>query len=181
MLIALVVRQLIPANVVTEWKTKIDKGDERGPPPASLLVEVTPRDPNPRVVVIDPAPIVIRRPTPRFETNPRPAIRRTPGPMTIAIWRPVTKGINYTCVWPPNPTVFAGLVPLAVVVKIFGAPYILVEVLGLVAGSLRDIPLTLANPLINRVARSGGRQIPVAGILTGGDEFRGTSVAERKS
>jgi len=166
--IALVVRQRIPANIVAERKTKIDKRNKRGPPPASLLVEVTTRHPDPNAVVMHPAPIVIRRPTPGFETNPSPAIRRTPRPMTITIWRPVAERVDYTRVWPPNPTVFAGLVPLSVVVKVFSAPNIFIEVLGLVAGSSRDITLTLAHPLVNRVAWSGSEQIPVSGVISNG-------------
>src|SRR5687768_9429682 len=91
------------------------------------------RHPGPRVVVVDPASVVIRRPTPWFVTDPRPAIGRTPRPMTVAVRRPVAERVDHARVRLPDPTVIAGLRPVAVVAEVFGAPNIFVEVLIFIA------------------------------------------------
>ena len=155
MRIALVIRKRIPADVVAEGKAEADKSDERGPPPASLLVEVAARHPGPVIIVKDPAAIVIRRPTPRFVADPRPTVRRTPRPMTITIRRPIAERIDYAGVRPPNPAVLATVGPLTVSIEILGAPNVFVKILNIVTKALCEISLTLAHPLVDRVARSG--------------------------
>jgi hypothetical protein len=82
---------------------------------------------------------------------------------------------------PPNPAVVAALSPFTIVAEIFGAPNILVEVLVFVTKSLRKITLPIADPLIDLVAHSRREQVPIAGVLTSDDEFRGTSVPQRET
>src|SRR4026209_708004 len=88
MRIALVIIQRVPADVIAERDVE-HKRDECGAPPASVPVVLAARAPGPVAVVINPTPVVIRRPAPRLVTNPRPTVRRTPRPMTVAIRRPV--------------------------------------------------------------------------------------------
>jgi hypothetical protein len=82
---------------------------------------------------------------------------------------------------PPDPAIFFAAGPLAVIFEIFGSPNVLVEIFVVVARPLRDVTFTFAHPLVNGVARSGGEQIPVAGVVSHGDELRGTSIAKRES
>src|SRR6267142_728087 len=78
--------------------------------------------PGPIAIVVNPTTIVIRCPTPGFITNPRPPIRRNPGPMSVAVRRPVVVGVNDGDVRSPDPTVIVGIGPTAVGVEIFPAP-----------------------------------------------------------
>ena len=100
--------------------------------------------------------------------------------MTISVWRPAAECVDYARVRPPHPTVFTRVAPTAIVVQIFSAPNILVDVFIRVAEPFGEITLTIANPLVNCVTRSGGEQVPVAGVFARRDEFRGASIAQRK-
>ena len=101
--------------------------------------------------------------------------------MAVAIRRPVAEGVDYARMRAPDPAVFARAGPLAVVVEIFGAPNIFVEVLRIVARTLREITLAITDPFVNSVARTGSEQVPVARVVARGDQFGGTPVAQRES
>lgn len=77
MRISLVIRQRVPANVITEVNVENER-DQCRTPPTPLPVKLAAWTPGPKTVVINPTTIVIGRPTPRFISHPRPAIRRTP-------------------------------------------------------------------------------------------------------
>ena len=83
--------------------------------------------------------------------------------------------------WTPNPAVLLGVAPVAVVIKIFGAHDILVEVLAIGAEALCELAFAFVDPLVECVRRSGGEQIPIAGVRSGHDEFRRASIAQRES
>ena len=73
--ISLVIVKRIPAIVIAKRKIHIHKSYERRSPPTAFPVELAARAPGPVVVVVNPAAIVIRRPTPGFIAHPGPAIR----------------------------------------------------------------------------------------------------------
>ena len=81
----------------------------------------------------------------------------------------------------PDPAVFACLGPITVIIEIFGAPHIFVEVLSFVTEPLCEVTFSLGYPLIDYIARCSGEQVPITGVLASDDEFRGTSVAQRES
>jgi len=83
-------------------------------------------------------------------------------------------------VWTPDPAVFTGVAPLTIVVEIFGAPNVFVEILVSVTETFRKITLAIAYPLVNRITWSSGEQVPIAGALARSDEFRGASIAQRE-
>jgi hypothetical protein len=56
--------------------------------------------------------------------------------------------------------------PIAIRVQIFSTPNIFVEVLNIVTVALRDISLAIANPIVNRVLFSSGKEFPVARVIT---------------
>src|SRR5687767_3019487 len=108
------------------------KGDERRTPPTAMPVILTARTPGPVVVIVDPAAVVIRGPTPGLITNPGPAIRRNPDPVSVAIRRPVVIVVDNRNVWPPDPAIVIGVGPVAISVKVFGAPDVVVVILRVV-------------------------------------------------
>ena len=126
MRIALVIVQRIPADVVAE---RNGKRDERRPPPTAMPVITAARTPGPIVVVIDPAAVVIRRPAPRLVANPGPAVRRNPTPAAVTIGRPVIVVVDDRRVRTPDPTIVSRVSPVAVGIKVFGAPNVLVVIL----------------------------------------------------
>jgi hypothetical protein len=81
---------------------------------------------------------------------------------------------------PPDPTEIIRVGPIAISVEILSAPNILVVILDVVLEPLREILLTLANPIVNRIACGDGRELPVAHVLAGSDELSRTAVAQRK-
>src|SRR5688572_7605328 len=177
MRIPLVVRQRIPADVVSEREIKRDESDERGPPPTSFLVKLAARHPCPVVVVKDPAAVVIRSPTPRFIPDPGPTVRRKPRPMTVAIRRPVRVRVQHAGVRTPDPAVILAVNPLAVRAQFFGAPQVLVEILVVVTQPRREITLTLVYPLVVRVARARGEQVPITGGVASRNQLSRAAVA----
>src|SRR5690242_12774948 len=128
MWIALVIRQRIPADVVSKREVERYKRDERGSPPTAVSIKAAARTPSPVVVVVHPTPVVIRRPTPWLIPNPCPTVRRTPLPISITIRDPIAVTGDRTRVRTPDPTVIARMYPIAVRVEVFGAPDVLVEV-----------------------------------------------------
>ena len=179
--ITLVVRQGIPADIVAKGETKPDESDERRTPHTSSSIERAAWHPRPGVVVVDPTAEVIRCPTPRFVANPRPAVRRTPGPMTVTIRRPIAERVDYAGVRRPDPTIVFAIGPFAISVQIFRAPNVVVIVLSFVAESLREITLAFAYPIVNCIASSGGEQVPIASGVAGDNQLRRASVAQRES
>src|SRR5580698_981721 len=53
------------------------------------------RPPRPRIPVPHPASVVIRRPSPRLVTNPRPAVVRLIGPIPVAIRSPSIRLVRH--------------------------------------------------------------------------------------
>jgi hypothetical protein len=146
-----------------------------------MTVVKTPRTPCPVVVVIDPTAIVIRRPTPRFVADPRPAVGINPAPAAITIRGPVVIVVNYSGVRTPNPTVVLRVDPIAVRIKILGAPNVVVVILGVVAKSLCQETFALGNPEVKRISGIGCHEVPVARIRTFKDEFGGPAVTQEKA
>jgi hypothetical protein len=81
----------------------------------------------------------------------------------------------------PDPAVFPGVAPFAVPIEILSSPNVLVEVFRVGAESLREVAFAFADPLVECVRRSGGEQIPIAGVRARDDEFRRAPVAQRES
>src|ERR1044072_18623 len=102
MRISLVVRQRIPANVIAKRNVE-HKRNQRRSPPTAFSVKLAAWTPRPIVVDEDPAAVVVRRPTPRFIADPRPAVRRTPSPLAVTIWRPIAVNANRRRMWSPDP------------------------------------------------------------------------------
>ena len=109
---------------------------------------MTARTPGPIIVVIDPAPIVIRGPAPRFIPDPRPAIGRAPGPVAVTIGRPVVVDIDYGRVRTPDPTIVRHIRPIAISIEIFSAPNVFIIVLNVVMRSLGQIALAIIHPTV---------------------------------
>src|SRR6266700_4300450 len=97
-----------------------------------MTVEVAPWAPRPVIVVIDPAAIVIPRPSPRFITYPGPSVWWTPGPTAVTIGRPIVVVVDDYDIWPPDPAVFVCVGPTTIGIQIFCAPDVIIIVLGVV-------------------------------------------------
>jgi hypothetical protein len=179
--IALVIRQRIPADVLAERKIEVYKSDECRSPPTAVPIKPATRYPRPIVIVIDPTAVVIRRPSPRFVTDPRPAIRLDPGPGTITIWRPIVISADYRPVRTPNPAEVGRVIPIAVGLEIFRAPNILVVVLDVVFESLGKIAFPVVDPFVRGIERCRDEKLPVAGGGAVGNEFRGASIAQSET
>src|SRR5215213_2365947 len=178
MRIVLVVIQRVPADVVAKREVE-DKRDEGGPPPASLPVKLAARAPRPVAVVINPAPVVIRRPAPRLVTNPRPAVRRAPGPLAVAIRRPIAVDAERASARPPDPAVVVRVDPVAVVIEIFSAKDVFVEIFNVSFSTRGEILLALFHPFIDSIGCLRRRiEIPVACIGAAGDQLGCALVAQ---
>jgi hypothetical protein len=70
---------------------------------------------------------------------------------------------------PPDPAVVFGIGPIAVSVEILCSPNVFVVILDVVLQSLREILLTLPNPIIDRIPCGDGRELPVAHVLAADD------------
>src|SRR5215213_7177204 len=180
MWISLVIIQRVPAHVIAEREVE-HKRNERGTPPAPLLVEPAARRPGPIIVVVNPTTVVIRRPAPRLITNPRPTVRRTPRPMTVAIWRPIAVGVDGARTRPPDPAVVVRVSPVAVRVEIFGAQDVFVEILHISLLKLCVILLALFYPIIDGVRHGRGTEFPITGVFAAGDQFGGAPLAQRET
>src|ERR1043166_732985 len=145
MRVALIVVQRIPANVIAERNVEYD---QRRTPPTAVPVISTARTPGPVVVVIDPTSVMIRRPTPRLLAHPGPTIRITPGPIAITIRRPVVVAAQKSCTWLPDPAVVGGVTPVAVGIKIFGAPNVAIVILNVVTQTFSQIMFALVDPIV---------------------------------
>jgi hypothetical protein len=180
MRIVLVVIQRIPADVIAKREVE-HKRDEGRTPPTSIPIELAARAPRPVTVVINPTPVVIRRPAPWFVANPSPTIRRTPGPLPVTIRRPIAVNADGARKRTPDPTVVVSPDPVAIGLEILAAPNIFAVILGVVLETLREIALALGDPTIDRIRRRGCHQIPVAGVFAVDDQFRRTTVAKRET
>jgi hypothetical protein len=160
MWISLVVIQRIPANVIAKREVERER-DQRRAPPTAVPIEQASWTPGPVTVVVNPASVVIRRPTPWLVTDPCPTIRRNPGPLPVTIRRPIAVNADRTRERTPDPTVIVSLDPVAVSTEIFAAPNIFVVVLDVILQSLREVLLALNNPIVNRVAWRSSHQIPI--------------------
>lgn len=129
--ISLVIRQRVPTNIVAERNVEHER-DECRSPPTAMSVMLTSRTPCPIPIVVYPATVVVRRPTPRFIPDPCPAVRRTPRPMAITIRRPVGECADGCHMRPPDPAVVFGIGPITVSVEILCAPNVLVVILDVV-------------------------------------------------
>ena len=141
----MMITEWIPVNLIT--KRNIER-DQCRTPPTSIPVIITARAPGPVVVVIDPAAVVIRGPTPRFVTHPRPTIRGAPGPTPITIRRPAVVVVDYGRVRPPDPAIVIRVGPIAIGIQIFGAPHVAVVILNVVTQALREIVLAPVDPVV---------------------------------
>src|SRR5690242_4215524 len=154
MRIALVIIQRIPTDVIAKRDVKHERHQRRTPPTA-IAIKLAARTPRPVTVVINPATIVIRRPSPRLVSNPRPTVRRTPGPLPVTIWHPIAIPADRARERTPDPTVIVGLNPIAVRIEILAAPNILVVIPGIVLESLRQVALAIRDPVIDLIRWRG--------------------------
>ena len=174
----MIVRQRIPADIVAEREVE---GYERGPPPTAVTRVSVARRPGPVVINIDPTAVVIRRPSPWLVSDPRPPVRRTPGPTTVTIRCPISVAADHRCMRTPDPAVLVSLGPIAIGFELFRAPRRFIEIPDIVLVSLGQVLFATADPGIDRVARRGGDEFPVAGVIAGDNQFRRTPVAQSKS
>src|SRR5687767_15629674 len=100
--ITMMIRERIPRNVVADRNVE---SYESRTPPTTIAMVVAARTPGPVVVVVDPATVVIRSPTPRFISDPRPTVRPNPGPGPMTIRRPVYVVVDDRDMWSPDPAV----------------------------------------------------------------------------
>src|SRR4029079_14025012 len=79
------------------------------------------------------------------------------------------------------PAVVVGVGPVAIRVEILCAPDVFVVILDVILESLCEILLTLAHPIVNRIASGDGRELPVAHFLAADNKLSRATVAQRKS
>src|SRR6266496_1550572 len=148
MRIALVVRQRIPAEAVSPRKVYRDESNQRRSPPTAIAIVVAARTPDPVVVVINPSPVMIWSQTSWLISDPGPVIRSAPDPVSISIRSPIVVDIYYGSVWPPDPAILRRIGPIAISVKFFGPPNVLVIVLDVVAQSLSQVAFAIVDPTV---------------------------------
>src|SRR5205085_1245175 len=121
------------------------------------VVIVTARGPAPVVVVIDPAPVVIRGPAPRLVADPSPTVRRTPDPMPVAIGCPIII-VDDGVAWSPNEAVVVRIDPIAVSIKFFRAKNILIviAVAVVVAQARGEVTLAVVDPRVPTIKVARG-------------------------
>lgn len=173
--IAMTIGKRVPANLVAKVNINY-KGHQGRSPPTALAIVLTTRSPRPGVVVVDPTAVVIRSPTPGFKAYPSPSIWRTPGPLAIAIRRPVIVTSQGVRMRPPDPTIFAGVGPCAVGVEIFRAPDVIVVVVSVIAELLNQEALAFVDPIVERVLSIGNQNFPFAGVWSSRNQFSRASV-----
>ncbi len=171
MRIALVIRQRIPADVVSKRYVE-HKRDEGRPPPTALPMKLTARTPGPHVVVVNPTAVVIRRPTPRFISDPGPTVRRTPRPLPVTIRRPIVVGADHAGARHPHPAVVVGIPPVTISVEVLRAPHVFVKILNVLFGALGEMALALVHPIVNSIVWSGREQFPITGVVSASNEDR---------
>jgi len=157
-----VIAKWIPTIVVVY----IDEYHECRSPPASIMQVCTTRTPPPVTIEKHPTSVVIGRPTPRFITYPSPTVRWTPNPVTITIGCPISVDIDGGGMRSPDPAIVGRVSPIAVGIKIFSSPYVLVVILNVVPETLRQIALAVVDPFVNRVEPCIRCELPVAGGIT---------------
>jgi len=82
--------------------------------------------------------------------------------------------------WPPDPAKIVGETPIAVSAEILCAPNGFVVIFDVVFKALSQKLLTLANPIVNHIARERDRELPVAHVLAGDDQLSRAAVAQDK-
>src|SRR5437868_2949077 len=156
--IGLMVAERIPADVRAVRVAEGDERDQRGPPPtAMLIVIVTARGPAPIVVVIDPAPVVIRGPAPRLVADPSPTVRRTPDPVPVAIGGPIII-VGDGVAWSPDEAVVVRIDPVAVSVEFFRAPDVpvVIAVTVVEVQTLGQVTLAVVDPRVPAIEIARG-------------------------
>ena len=88
--VSVMILERIPTDVVVD---NIDH-DERREPPAMRRPVISIGRPDPIPVVVNPAPVMIGRPTPWLVIDPRPTVRWDPTPMPVTIRRPISVHAN---------------------------------------------------------------------------------------
>src|SRR5678815_4717013 len=142
-----------------------------------MSVVVTARTPGPIVVVVNPAAVVVRSPAPWFIANPGPAVWPKPRPASITVRRPVVVIVDDCYVRAPDPAIVVSVRPVAVSIQIFRAPNSTVIVLSVVTHPLREVTFAIVNPVVPRIVRCGGEQLPITGVRPFVDEFCGAAIA----
>ena len=99
--------------------------------------------------------------------------------MAVTVRRPIAEGADRGGVWSPDPAKIVGIGPIAISVEILCAPNVFVVILDVVLESLGQILLTLADPIVNRVACRRG-ELPVAHVLAADDELGRAAIAQSK-
>src|SRR5947209_292073 len=138
------------------------------------------RRPAPATVVIDPATIMIRSPTPGLVADPRPPVRRAPCPATVTVRSPLVIIIDDGHVRSPYPAVVVHINPVTVGVQIFRAPDVIVVVAIVVMKPLRKVMIALRDPLVPEIRGGRVRDIPVAviALLARRHERRAVTIAQ---
>src|SRR5438445_10408975 len=122
------------------------------------------RAPGPIVVVINPAAVVIRRPTPWLLSHPGPAVWRAPRPVPVAIRRPVVVVVDYGNLRPPDPAIIVGVNPITISIQFFRAPDIGIVIPNAVIVSQASGQLCFATgyPIVPAVFRRRISKVPIA-------------------
>src|SRR5438128_7918618 len=141
------------------------------------------RTPGPIVVVIDPAAVVIRRPTPGLLSHPGPAVWGAPRPVSIAIRRPVVVDVDYGSVRPPDPAVIVGVNPITIGVQFFRAPDIGIVIPNAVIVSQPSCQLCFATgyPIVPAVFRWRISKVPIAFVAGYRFQRRTMTIAHDKA
>jgi hypothetical protein len=101
--------------------------------------------------------------------------------MPVTIWRPVVVAGNHARARHPHPAVVVGIRPITISIEILRAPDVFVKILRIVFDELCELALTLVYPVVDGVVWSGGDQFPIAGIVSGRDENRRTTVTQSET
>ena len=104
--------------------------------------------PHPVVVVINPSPVVIRRPAPGFISDPGPTVWRTPRPISVTIRSPVVVVIDDRRMRLPDPAVIARIDPIAVCVEVFGAPDVTVVIAIVITQAFGEVSFAICDPVL---------------------------------
>jgi hypothetical protein len=83
--------------------------------------------------------------------------------------------------WSPDPAELVAFNPVAVGMEIFRAPDVFIKVLNVIPKSLGEIAFALVYPVVNGIVWTSGMQLPIAGIVTGENQFGRTPVEEREA
>src|SRR5258707_14506947 len=99
---------------------------------------------------MEPAAVVVRRPSPRIGADPGPSIPVLPNPAALSVGRPIRARVRRA----PDSAVRRYIHPAPVVIQILGAVNIAAHVLR--AARLREIAVAVFVPTVELILSKGG-------------------------